>query len=283
MTETLTREKREEAVAFLNLAPDLDRDAARRCVENSDRVVVYRDGDNGTVGCGTFRLWGKERNKADLYLYVRPESRCAGIGAELLNVLTQSPECGSLRFTSTKVETNIPRSLDFFALAGYEKWYTEFILAYSGERQPESEMKFINYDSCYFEEYVSALRNSFYELRSANDFEPYYCCEPDENKRAELEKNKDSVFLLTDNGEISASVTVNGGFIEDVFVVPAYQGRGIGKKLMRFAVNRAMDNGFAEVKLDAIGWNTRALKLYESVGFRTVAESCYLRRFACGV
>jgi len=149
--------------------------------------------------------------------------------------------------------------------------------AYSGARQPECDMEFINYESQYFEQYVEMLRRSFYEMRKCNDFEPYNCCEPDDAKRKELEENKDSIYLLMEDGKLAASVIINKNKIDDVFVVPDYQGKGIGRKLMQFAINKVIDSGNDFVELSAIAWNQRALHLYESVGFNIVKAIHYLR------
>jgi len=264
---------------FLQDNADLNDSDARFCIEKSDRVIAYENDSFDTVGCGTFRLWGKDKNKSDVYIYVAPKSRNAGLGTKLFRELIDGPDINNLEFISTKVETNHTDSLTFFHNRGFEEWYTEQILRYSGERQPESGLQLIKYRSEYFERYVAAIRDSFYELRRANDFKPYFCCEPDEAKRNELENNKGNIYLLLDGEKLVASVTVNEGMIDDLFVAPAYQGGGIGKKMMRFAVNTAIDNGSGNIMLSAIEWNARALHVYEGLGFQIVKSIYYLRLF----
>lgn len=256
---------------------DIDPDDALFCAQKCDKAVVYKDETLDIVGCGTFRLWGEGKTKADLYIYVAPDVRRRGIGSELFASLMDVPERKGLEFVSTKIESDMPRSIDFFTKAGFEHWYTELILSYSGSKPSESKLNFISYTSEYFERYVDALRQSFYELRSSNDFKPYYCCEPNEAKWNELERNKDNVYLLLDGEKLIASVIVNKDVIEDVFVVPEYQGRGISKELLRFALNKAGE--YDNVKLSAIKWNKRALNLYESIGFKTAKTITYMRLF----
>ncbi len=268
---------RNEVLDFLGRDPDLSVDNARFCVEKSDHVLVYRNGVNSIVGCATYRLWGEAKNKADAYIYVAPEARCAGVGDALLKSLKNVRDGASPVFLSTRVETNHQPSLAFFHRAGFLDWYTELILSHSGERQPESRLEFVNYRSEHFERYVHAMQRSFYELRSSNDFKPYICCQPDEAKRIELEQNKDHIYLLMDGEQIAASVIVGKDSIEDVFVVPEYQGKGFGRKLMWFALNKAIDNGSCHITLSAIEWNTKALRLYESVGFHVAKTICFLR------
>lgn len=277
MMKTMYGQERNEVLDFLGHNPDLSVDDARFCVEKSDMVIAYRNSANSIVGCATYRLWGEAKNKADAYIYVAPEARCTGAGDALLKSLTTVRDGVCPVFLSTRVETNHQPSLAFFHHAGFQDWYTELILNHSGDRQPESRLAFSNYRSEHFERYVHAMQRSFYELRSSNDFEPYLCCQPDEAKRRELERNKNQVYLLMDGEQIAASVVVGKDSIEDVFVVPEYQGKGLGRKLMWFALNKAIDNGSRHIALSAIEWNTRALRLYESVGFHVAKTICFLR------
>lgn len=279
MIEPTDNKNRDTALSFLLNNPDINADDAKFCVEKSDRVIVYKHDSTDIVGCGAFRLWGKDKNKADAYIYVAPEARREGIGTSLLKSFADCPEASALKFLSTKIETNHAQSLDFFRKNGFVDWYTELILCHSGERQPANDLPFISYSSEYFERYVDVIRHSFYELRKSNDFEPYYCCEPNDAKRDELEKNKDNVYILLDGERLVASVIVNDDYIEDVFVAPEYSGRGIGKKMVQFAINKALDNGSGAIKLSAIEWNKKAVHMYESVGFKTAKTMNYLRLF----
>jgi len=280
MIKELYGNDRAYLLRFLQDNADLDDSDARFCIENSDRVIAYENDSFDTVGCGTFRLWGNDKNKSDVYIYVAPKARNAGLGTTLFRELIDRPDTNDLKFISTKVETNHEDSLTFFHDKGFKQWYTERILRYSGKRLPEIELQFIKYKSEYFERYVEAIRSSFYELRRANDFKPYFCCEPNEAKRNELENNKDNIYLLLDGEKLAASVTVNKGSIDNVFVTPEYQGGGIGKKMMSFAVNTAIDSGSNNILLNAIERNVRALHLYESLGFHIVRSMYYLRLFS---
>ena len=124
------------------------------------------------------------------------------------------------------------------------------------------------------------MRTSFYELRKTNDFQPYFCCELNEEKRKEFIDNKSNLFLLLDNEKLIASVIVyNNGIIDDVYVLPSYQGKGYGKKTMQFAINKAIKNGSNHTSIGAIDWNTRALNLYQSLGFNIVQTTHYYRLF----
>ncbi len=50
-------------------------------------------------------------------------------------------------------------------------------------------------------------------------------------------------------------------------IIPAYRGRGLGKRLLLAALNQARASGFICVELSVHADNTRAMALYEKIGF----------------
>jgi Acetyltransferases len=249
-------------------------------IDCSNNIIVFDDNKSGILGFSTFRLWGKDKNKADIYTYVVPSSRNKGIGTLLYNEIMKYIDDIQLEFISTRIKLDKDDSTSFYPKLGYEKWYVDLILYYHGSEQPNSNLNFIQYEDKYFEQYAQGLRSSFYELRKSNDFQPYLCCELNETKRKEFLDNKENLFLLLDNDKLIASVIVkNNGSIGDIFVLPSYQGTGYGKKSMQFAINKAIEYGSNCIYLSAIDWNTRALNLYKSLGFDIVQATQYYRIF----
>lgn len=51
-------------------------------------------------------------------------------------------------------------------------------------------------------------------------------------------------------------------------VLPAYRGQGLGRRLLRRTLEHALHRGIFRVALEARADNERAIRLYESVGFR---------------
>ena len=51
-------------------------------------------------------------------------------------------------------------------------------------------------------------------------------------------------------------------------VSPAFQGQGIGKKLMLFAENYALENKYSSIRLDAFAENYISVGLYESLQYQ---------------
>lgn len=58
------------------------------------------------------------------------------------------------------------------------------------------------------------------------------------------------------------------GVVEDVAVRPDQQGKGIGKKMMEFALDRCREKGCYKLTLSSNLRRTDAHRFYESLGFR---------------
>jgi ribosomal protein S18 acetylase RimI-like enzyme len=64
------------------------------------------------------------------------------------------------------------------------------------------------------------------------------------------------------------------GAIQNIGVVEAWRGRGVGKELIRRALRGFYLTGCRMVTLEVTTHNFRAIELYESVGFTTI-ETLY--------
>ena len=61
----------------------------------------------------------------------------------------------------------------------------------------------------------------------------------------------------------------HGIYIEDLFVRPAYRGRGIGKGLMASLARRCIDGGYGRCEWAVLGWNAPSIAFYKSIGAHT--------------
>lgn len=273
-------EDKKQLVDIIKQGIIIDEEEINYIIDNSNKIMVFEDNEAAILGFCTFRLWGKDNNKADIYTYVVPDSRKKGIGTLLYNEIMKDLDGIYLEFISARMKFDNDDATSFYNKLGYDKWYVEVVLYYHGLEQPNYNLKFVPYEDKYFEQYAEGLRTSFYELRKTNDFQPYLCCELNEDKRKEFLGNKENIFLLLDSEKLVASVIVNNnGLIDDVFVQQSYQGQGYGKKLMQFAINKAIGYGSSSISISAIDWNTRALNLYQSLGFHIEQTTHYYRLF----
>lgn len=70
--------------------------------------------------------------------------------------------------------------------------------------------------------------------------------------------------------------------IHALAVDPEHKGQGIGKRMVKFCLDYAKENGYRAIRLDAVPKNTPARRMYESMGFRFAGEGD-LKRFETGI
>jgi diamine N-acetyltransferase len=66
-------------------------------------------------------------------------------------------------------------------------------------------------------------------------------------------------------------------FLEDLFVLPRFRGRGIGKALLLRLAKVAVDEGCGRFEWQVLDWNTPALEFYESLGAKVMKEWLTMR------
>jgi ribosomal protein S18 acetylase RimI-like enzyme len=69
---------------------------------------------------------------------------------------------------------------------------------------------------------------------------------------------------------IGSRIAPGAGHIGQISVHPAYQGRGLGRRMISSALTEYARRGFDSVSLAVTSANSSALHLYESCGFRTI-------------
>ena len=60
-----------------------------------------------------------------------------------------------------------------------------------------------------------------------------------------------------------------------LYVIPEYQGRGIGRTLASAVIGEARKKGYQKMRLDTIASMVAAQSLYFSLGFKTIEAYCY--------
>jgi GNAT superfamily N-acetyltransferase len=58
----------------------------------------------------------------------------------------------------------------------------------------------------------------------------------------------------------------HGIFIEDLFVRPAYRGKGVGKGLMASLARRCIQQGYGRCEWAVLVWNAPSIDFYKSIG-----------------
>jgi GNAT superfamily N-acetyltransferase len=63
-----------------------------------------------------------------------------------------------------------------------------------------------------------------------------------------------------------------GLYLEDLFVLPAWRGRGIGRALMGHLARVAVERGCGRMEWAVLDWNDPAIGFYRSIGARPMDE-----------
>lgn len=71
---------------------------------------------------------------------------------------------------------------------------------------------------------------------------------------------------------IASRISPGVGHIGQISILPAYQGMGIGRRMIAAALSEYNERGFSDVSLAVTGANLPALHLYQSCGFKTVHQ-----------
>lgn len=57
-----------------------------------------------------------------------------------------------------------------------------------------------------------------------------------------------------------------GIYLEDLFVRPAFRGKGIGKGLLVYLAKLCVENGWSRMQWSVVDWNTPSIDFYKSLG-----------------
>lgn len=68
-----------------------------------------------------------------------------------------------------------------------------------------------------------------------------------------------------------------GLYLEDLFVRPAFRGRGIGKSLLGHLAKIAVDERCGRFEWQVLNWNTPAVEFYKELGARVMEEWSTMR------
>lgn len=66
-------------------------------------------------------------------------------------------------------------------------------------------------------------------------------------------------------------------FLEDIYVKGEHRGKGLGKKLFQFCVERAEEKGCGRMEWSALNWNKNAIDFYVGMGAVPLSEWTYYR------
>lgn len=213
---------------------------------------------------------------AGVRIYADPARRRTGVASALWDAMLPEIRRTPAELVDTVYRTDNDDVGGFFAHRGFKRWFTNIGLRYEGSHFPEPTIEWRQYEDRFFESYLRLINDAFEPMRRDNDIEPYIIFSDkmiaDAGLRGEFADNAGNLFVFLDGDRVIGVTEIGvdsdgNGFVDVVGVAPAYQGRGIGKQIIKFAVNRLLDRHTGTVLLSTQDRNAAARRLYEGIGF----------------
>lgn len=251
---------------------DIDIDTIASIYEETKKFIVWDE--EGIKGLACIIISNKDEAEWKLYLYVQSQERRKGIGTLLYDEIQKYITDAKTIVTEFRVDIDNPTY--FYKKIGYNKWYGSPELYYKGEAQPEVDIQFIQYEDKYYEQYAKCRQECFYEISVKNDFKSTPLSEKDRNYLFSL---KDSIYVTLDDNKFVGAVTIQNGYLDHIMVSPSYQGKGYGKKITQFGINKELGEGRDTINLCYIEGNDKAENLYKSLGFKLRQNTHVYRKY----
>lgn len=89
------------------------------------------------------------------------------------------------------------------------------------------------------------------------------------------------IFAVEDDKEIgfalffknfSTFMGRSGLYLEDVFILPQYRGKGYGKAILKFLASIAVERGYGRMEWTCLDWNKPSIDFYLSFGARPMDD-----------
>ncbi len=245
----------------------------RRELEDGAKILVYED--NGKIkGLCSYVFWKNPEwgSCAEITMSVEEEAGFKEIADDLWESVQALLSEKEVALIITYYNKKYVKWRDFYDAKQFEQWFGIHGMIYRGGRNEDTKLTVRNYEDDDFLMYHTILGKCFYPMRKANDIRPYNVFEgasPEriEKFRKEAIEQRDSIYLFYDGGNFVGSSIIKDQDIDDIFVVPEYQGRGYGSEIVKATINMALDRKHTKITLGVVAWNKVAIELYKSLGF----------------
>ena len=136
-------------------------------------------------------------------------------------------------------------------------------MQFSSKTVQESDINLEAFSDDFYSEYEKIYNECFFDMRKSLNVEPYNFYSAIE----QLDNKKQNIYVLWDGDTLIGSVACYGNEIDDLIVNKAYQNKGVGRKLLLWAIEHIRSNNDEPIVLHVAKWNEKALKLYLDNGF----------------
>ena len=234
--------------------------------ENGDEVFFIRVSD--TI-VGTAYI--SDEARAFVYVYIFPEYRNRGYGESAVSAAEQMIKTSPLLRILTAYNDQSEAAKRLAERHGYAKKYSSALMRYAGEPFPEPELKVRKYQDEDFEEAATLSAEAFHAMRlSTGCFPDSVVAQATEEDRRYCAENAENEYVIELNGEIVGYGAIDGTELGEVSIKIPHQGKGLGRKFVKYLTNRILEKGEGEPTLWCVVGNVKARNLYDSLGYKEV-------------
>lgn len=242
--------------------------------QNSGRFLVYEE-SGLVVGFGFVQPFSNGI-RCDVCVVVSESFRRRGYGRILYNSLISSIIKAKLQSFECTLMYDDPPSLSFAQNMGFSRVSDIYDMTYCDEFLPTQQLSFVPYEDKFYDTYYALLGASFFSLRKSLDIQPHILT-PDGDREAMFEGGQTYLSLNSDM-ELVAAVSIHDNLIDNLAVLPKYQGLGYGRQLAIFATNKALLSPLGFAWLSVLSDNTAAVELYRSLGYSISGTKTLMRK-----
>ncbi len=205
-------------------------------------------------------------NLTDLVIYISPNHRNSGYGNILYNFVESKIKESEIRKLEL-VYVNDPENKYFLSKKGFDIEFSSTYMTYSGGKVDDCKYKIIQYEDKHYLETRTVIREAYHKMQVAVGIEEEnFEYPPNEAQRKLYLEDAENRYLMLLENEIIASITLDDEEIDDLVVSVKHQGKGYGRELMAFAINKLIDDGYDQLELWCIVGNP-AEQFYSKIGF----------------
>ena len=123
---------------------------------------------------------------------------------------------------------------------------------------------------------IPAILEFIHALAAYENMEDQVIVTPELLKEWVFQKKKAEVFLVSEDEKpvgfalffhnFSTWLGRAGIYLEDLFVLPEYRGKGYGKLLLKRLARLTLQRGCGRLEWACLDWNTPSRKIYDSLG-----------------
>lgn len=234
--------------------------------ENGDEIFFIRASD-AVVGTAYI----SDEARAYVYVYIFPEYRNRGYGEAAVIAAEQMIRTTPLIRIGTVYNERSEAAKRLAEKHGYLKKYSSALMQYHGEKFEEPELPVRKYRDEDFDEAATLSAEAFHVMRlSTGCFPDSVVAQATEEDRKYCAENAENEYVIELNGEIVGYGAIDGTELDEVSIRIPHQGKGLGRKFVKYLTNRILEKSEGEPTLWCVVGNVKARNLYDSLGFKEI-------------